>query len=135
MAHKSNKDAHAETLARAMENAARAFGACARNIKEAADTVAHSCDTPGTKAMVHREVLRSKVDELNVLAAFYRSVAKRLRAAGEKLERGAPLESIAKEMQTYGTFVGDQLQREEAEAQRLLSMLRSGGPNEASPVP
>ena len=123
-----------ETLAQAVDGAARAFAASAENIEEAADIVERSCNTPGTRAMAHHDALLGKVEELNTLAAFYASVAKRLRAAGVKLERGAPLESIVNEVQTYGTFVGDQLQREETEAQRVLRMLRNGGPDDRSPI-
>lgn len=98
---------------------------CGREIQENAENIMLSCQImPGTKGEAHKDLLLSKAEGMEKLAALYNSASRRYMKAAEELADGAPEDKILSDVFAYSTFFDDQLESEEEDANHILSILR-----------
>lgn len=118
------KDNENKDSIQVLTEAAETIAACSREIKEGAETIALSCQIPGSKGEVYRDILIDKAKDLRRVSTLYDSASSRLITAVKKLEGGAPEAEVLSDVLIYNTFLNDQLKAEEKESTHILNILR-----------
>jgi len=118
----------------ALNRAATELEACGRGIRRSVDAILRSCNTPGTKAAAHRDLLVEKVAELRHLSALCSSSAARLNDCRCRLNCDGSRDEVLKELLGVSQSLGDQLRSEQRDALRTLRLLDPEQPGPRSPV-
>lgn len=95
----------------------------AEKIQVYAERISQSCCLPYTIGSTHKDTLTAKTNDLKKLAVLYRSYAKKLQNAANKLANGKPEEKIFIDVQTYNIFFSDQLKCIKRDLQNIFSEL------------
>ncbi|MFQ5965185.1 MAG: hypothetical protein ACE5KZ_13000 [Candidatus Scalinduaceae bacterium] len=125
MAIKKNiiKDYSKEEFILVLANTVTALTSSSGDILKASEAILRSCNAPGTKGDVNKDLILTKAHNLKKLAALYISAAKKLMGAINKLVHNVSRDEALADVLVYGQFLNDQLKCEERDAHRVLRKL------------
>ena len=106
-------------LRRRLNTACAHLSAWGLGVRESTEAILHSWREAGAKGLAHQDLLRAKTADLKRLSILCDLASERLLNLGDLGQEKAMRELVA-----VSRFIADQLRCEEAEARRVLSILR-----------
>lgn len=121
---KVTKKSDNEEYIQALTEVSGVIAGCSGDVQNSAQAIILSCNALGTKGEKYKDILLTKADDMEKLAALFKTASNRLLNAAKDLEEGKLTNDVLSKVLTYGLFLVDQLKCEEEDASNVLQMLR-----------